>query len=60
MTLAILTEVLYGFPQSVQKNGGVEPQLDHNNFLPQLFQFIIHPPFYHLTLHSLVAGSIIK
>ena len=35
-------EVLYGFPQFLQKNAGVSPKQDCNRLFPDHFQFIIH------------------
>jgi hypothetical protein len=36
------TEVLRGFPESLQANAGIVPQLNNDCFLPNPFQFIIH------------------
>ena len=40
-TLAILTENFSDFPQSVQGNFGISPQLGHDYFLANPFQFFI-------------------
>jgi hypothetical protein len=32
-----------GFPQFLKANAGIVPQLDHDCFLPNPFQFISHP-----------------
>jgi hypothetical protein len=42
-TPAILPEIFHGFPQSLQANFKIVPQLDHGCFLPNPFQFIDHP-----------------
>jgi hypothetical protein len=50
--MAILIEVCCSFPQSLHENSGTVPQLGHNHFLPNSFQFIIHLSSYHSTLCS--------
>jgi hypothetical protein len=40
------------FPQCLQANAGVIPWLDHDNFLLNTFQFIIHVPPSHPTLYN--------
>jgi hypothetical protein len=51
--LAILTEIFHGLPQSLQEDRNSTLKLGHDCFLPNPFQFIIHVPPYHSTLHSL-------
>lgn len=36
-----------GFPQSLQTNAGIIPQLGQESFLPNPFQFIIYHSYYH-------------
>jgi hypothetical protein len=40
-TPAVLTEVFHGFFEPLQVNAGRIPQLGHESFLPNPFQFII-------------------
>jgi hypothetical protein len=49
---AIMTEVLRGFPQSLQANAGIATPLDHDRLLPTPFQFIIHLSPCHSTLYT--------
>jgi hypothetical protein len=58
--LAIITEVLNGFPQSLQAHARVLPWLDYNHSLPNSGWFSIHLPSCHLMLHSLAADSVVK
>jgi hypothetical protein len=37
----------HGFPQFLQANARMAPQLGHDSFLPSPFQFIIHPTIQH-------------
>jgi hypothetical protein len=37
-----VTEVFRAVPQSLQANEGIMPQMDHDRFLPQSYQFINH------------------
>jgi hypothetical protein len=48
------------FPQSVQENGRMVPQLSHDHFLPKPFKFTIYLLSYHLTLFSLDSDSVTK
>jgi hypothetical protein len=56
-TLAILTEVFYGSPQSLLTNAGIVPQLGDDHFLPNPFQFMSS---YHILLYCLDTEIIIK
>jgi hypothetical protein len=49
-----------GFTRSFQANSGTVLRLDHDRFLPNPFQFIIHLPFHSSALYSLVTKSIVK
>jgi hypothetical protein len=48
-----LINVSRGFSQLLQANGGIEPRLGHEFFLPNPYQFTIHQSSYHPTLCSL-------
>jgi hypothetical protein len=43
----ILTEIFGCFPQFLQENAITEPRLDHDCFLPNYFQFIVHESRYN-------------
>jgi hypothetical protein len=51
--LAILSEAFRSFPHSLQANARIVPQLGHDCFLPNPFDFAIQVPSNHPTLHSL-------
>jgi hypothetical protein len=44
------TEVIRGFPQSLQAHSRKVPQPGYDRFRPSPFQFIIHQTSYHLTI----------
>jgi hypothetical protein len=46
------SEASLGFPQSVQGDDGIVPQLGHDRFLRYSFQLITHQSSYHLILTS--------
>jgi hypothetical protein len=50
---AILMDLFCGIPQSLQANDRIVPWLNHECFLPNPFQFIIHQSPYHSMIHSL-------
>lgn len=50
----------HGFPLSLQENARIVPRLRQDCFLHNHFQYIIHQPFYHLTLYRLDTDSTIK
>jgi hypothetical protein len=52
----MLTEVVRGLPSFFHANSGDVPQLGHDPFLPNPFQFIVHQS----TLHSPNIGIIVK
>jgi hypothetical protein len=52
----ILTEVVHGFPHSLQVNVGIVHQLVQDLFLPNPFQFILHRSHSMIRRSSLITG----
>jgi hypothetical protein len=46
-------------PPALQANVGIVARLGHDCFLPDIFQFIIHPSFYHQDLCNLASESVV-
>jgi hypothetical protein len=40
--MAFITEIFCGFPQFLRENVTMVPQLDHDHFLPNLFNSLLH------------------
>jgi hypothetical protein len=55
--LTLETEAICGFPQSLQADAEIVPQLGYDLFFPNTFQFIIHLPF---TIRRCIETEILK